>query len=488
MATSCGFARASTGRVWLGILAIRKPRLLPSLPPSNCTVGFDGTETSRSQRAGRFRQTILDGALGFDQRAYHVVTCLGPFQGSVRIDGFAIRGGYADGRGPSNFRSSKGGGIYAESCYLEVDNCLFAQNFAQFGGGLYFQGDPGDPGVNGVFARSIVGVSRSEFVLNYALVAGGGINFKWAGDLVSNSVMLRRSYVMNCAFRSNSAGLRTEEVLRNQAGGGAIHLGNAPYPTAVDAYPGDPVQIANCLFHGNRVRGAGAAILVGRDLSGLMTSGVSNVHIDHCTFTRNTATQGRTIPFNNGPFLNFPGSTIYAEQPMFSNGQWVSTQGHVRNSILWDNPIGAATFMVNIGHYDPPGTGNTPPEGTPLTVEHSLVETRNFGGGLGPRHPGQGNVNGEPMFTNPAVGNYQLLSGSRCVDRGTTGTSASPDSYRLQDWADLDGDGDYTELAWYEYYTFFPRDVDLPPTPNCPGSGVLVCGTVDMGAHERQRP
>jgi len=70
-------------------------------------------------------------------------------------------------------------------------------------------------------------------------------------------------------------------------------------------------------------------------------------------------------------------------------------------------------------------------------------------------YPGEGNISDDPLFRDPASGDYRLLPDSPCID--TAGTSGPPD--------DLNGN---------------PRPVDIA------GIGREVTDTYDMGAYEFQ--
>jgi hypothetical protein len=70
-------------------------------------------------------------------------------------------------------------------------------------------------------------------------------------------------------------------------------------------------------------------------------------------------------------------------------------------------------------------------------------------------HPGEGNVDADPLFVDPENDNYRLQAGSACIDSGWT---EGPE-------VDLDGD---------------PRPIDIP------GVGRDGPGAFDMGAYEFQ--
>lgn len=103
--------------------------------------GFAGGESSLSQRNLKTNKAVLNGDINYDNggednglpqsgNAFHVVTG----EDSSRIDGFIIRGGYADG----NVIAQYGGGLYNNSDGPEVLNCHFFANYAEgIGGGIY---------------------------------------------------------------------------------------------------------------------------------------------------------------------------------------------------------------------------------------------------------------------------------------------------------------------------------------------------------------
>jgi parallel beta-helix repeat protein len=134
-------AAVSAGEIWVAE-GTYKPaassgnRAATFSVPAGVTVygGFAATESSLDQRVWKQHLTILSGdlngndAAGFAGRtdnAYHVVTMAG--NGSA-LDGFVVRGGYAD-------NGSAGGGILVNGVSPTIRNCVFADNAATAGGG-----------------------------------------------------------------------------------------------------------------------------------------------------------------------------------------------------------------------------------------------------------------------------------------------------------------------------------------------------------------
>jgi len=181
----------------------------------------------------------------------------------------------------------------------------------------------------------------------------------------------------------------------------------------------DPPQIVNSLFVGNSADRGGGIFL--RDPADLI----------NCTFSGNTAASG--------------------------GAQWVNNEADVINSVLW---------------------GNEPDEiagdGTPnLTVRFSDVQ-----GGF----PGGGNIDADPLFVDPAAGDYRLGPGSPCIDAGRSQMLSALPGFRpgLCDGLDLDQDGDTVELI--------PVDLDgwsrFADDPDTPDTGCAAAAVVDMGAYE----
>jgi hypothetical protein len=117
----------------------------------------------------------------------------------------------------------------------------------------------------------------------------------------------------------------------------------------------------------------------------------------------------------------------------------------VANSILW---------------------GNTLPQ-----ISGSPTVTYSCGGDF----PGTGNIDADPLFVDPDNGDYHLQAGSPCIDAGHNWAVA-------RDVADLDEDGDTTELTPYDL-DGNPRFV-ADPVDFDPGCGIPA--VVDMGSYEFQ--
>lgn len=108
--------------------------------------GFNGTETTFSQRDFRTNEVILSGDIGIKDdpadNTYHVVSIVdihNLITNDCRIDGFKICDGRASGNGV--LFNSSGGGIYIqgnsqESIKAVLSNLIICNNLGFFGGGM----------------------------------------------------------------------------------------------------------------------------------------------------------------------------------------------------------------------------------------------------------------------------------------------------------------------------------------------------------------
>ena len=231
--------------------------------------------------------------------------------------------------------------------------------------------------------------------------------------------------VTNCTFIENSA--------EDRGGGMSNCCGSSPTVTNC-TFSGNTVSefhhggggmyngnssptVTNCTFSGNTANGAGG---------GMFNEADSSPTVTNCTFSSNSASNGNALAFDFGP-----------------------SELTMANCILWD---GGNEIWNN--------------DGSTITIGYTNVQ-----GGW----EGVGNIDADPMFVDPGIGDYRLLSGSPAIDAGNNwGVPVDANDY--------DEDGISCEL--------FPVDLDGNPRFNAdesdfdPGCGIPV--VVDMGAYEYQ--
>ena len=347
--------------------------------------GFDGAESAREERDWTGQPTIVDGndvlqPLG---GCFHVA---GASNATVALDGLIIARGYAD----------RGGGIrngYAASNTfgdLTVVNCILTNNHgATHAGGIF--NDWGD-----------LTVTDTTFTGNYAGNKGGAIlNYGHDMTLSNCTIASNRANNGGAVSYPNSAGspsasnlnVFTDCVFSNNAAasdGGAMLIDghtvatrcvfvdnvSARYGTiATYADTGYSFSFTNCLFARNTTKYGGALCVNGS--AGILGA----ISFINCTIASNTTVSGGA------------GGAIYTRKPSTNEYSVFS----IRNSIVW----GANTASNEIDR-----SGTTQP--LPL-VSYSDIDQDGYAGS-------DGNLHADPLFADPAGGNYRLQAGSPCLN------------------------------------------------------------------------
>ncbi|MCF7935659.1 MAG: right-handed parallel beta-helix repeat-containing protein [Synergistales bacterium] len=329
--------------------------------------GFDGGESSLSERDFEFNETTLSGNIGNPavsaDNSYQVVTADDPDASSedddqnVVIDGFTIEGGYAD-RAPvdpsepvyhigagmhtsymenitirnctfrDNHATGYAGGLSGYRCRITVEQSTFEDNSAQLGGGAM---------VSHCYSADIAGCT---FTGNIATESGGGLL-----DNDSNLVL------EDCTFSSNNA--------EDGDGGGVVsHV--------LDSYPennADPV-IRRCAFLDNQAEGEGGALCC-KD---------NDPTIINCTFSGNRSTgKGGAFAAQDGNETRFRFCTFAGNAAQGGGDCIALADARVAavNSILWgdqrdriidvgdDARITADSCVLNRSDLDSLGDNNT---------------------------------------------------------------------------------------------------------------------------------
>jgi autotransporter family porin len=267
--------------------------------------GFDGTEKELSQRDWKKNETILSGNIGDPNNSkvnsFHIVVGVD----NAAIDGFTITEGNAlddvpgapwsqagpppgppqggppqgpppgdDEDGPhihltpdmvvGNIPAATGAGMVIHQCAPEVRNCVFKDNVAGKGGGLYVMVATHDENGDIIEDNEAPLIINCDFINNFALKRGGG---------VSNDMMTHPTYV-NCKFIRNRCAEK----------GGGMYNDFECSPTLI-----------SCLFAEN------SAVMA----AGNGNDGNSNPLFVNCTVTRNEAEEvGAGIYQGTGPSNN----------------------------------------------------------------------------------------------------------------------------------------------------------------------------------------
>ncbi|NBX37288.1 MAG: hypothetical protein EBR10_08725 [Planctomycetes bacterium] len=282
--------------------------------------GFAGMETEVSQRSVSGNVTVLTGdLLGNDNgtttnladNSYHVVVGSSVATSAV-LDGFTIRGGYANGATGSNY--DKGGGILVlTNGNPTVRQCRFIGNRCTFGGGAGYIF-----GANGSFVDC-------EFTDNIGGSYGG------AFDTNGTTVRWER-----CLFRNNQA---------SRAG-------------AIESYGSSQSTIINCVFVLNRATtsNSGGAVWAG-------TSSV--VTVRNSTFVGNSA-----AATSGGGFYNTSGTSTLANCIFWAN---TGNSGATTNNQVTEAG-GTNTVSYSLVQGGIAGTGNI--SAAPTFVDQAASNVR----------------------------------------------------------------------------------------------------------------
>ena len=346
------------------------------------------------------------------------------------VDGFTITNGFVT---PASPGGPNGGALFLLNSSPTVTNCVVRGNTAfgnesGRGGGMFI--DSGNPVI-----------SDCTFTGNMAEFRGGGIYLR-DGSMT----------VTNCTFDGNST------PLVGQHGGGAIFSRDSS------------VNLVDCDLRENEGYHGGAVAFA--QFSG---EGASLTLIG-CSVTNNSAVAGGGVLVHNATALLI-NSTLFANQVIgafgFGGGILLLSDSSavLTNTTISANSAieGGGVSVINISAIVRNGIlwDNIPDQ----ISGSAIVRYSDVQGG----YAGTGNIDADPLFVAPGIGDYRLSSGSPAIDAGNNwGVPVDVNDY--------DQDGILCEL--------FPVDLDGNPRFNAdeadfdPGCGVPV--VVDMGAYEYQ--
>ena len=317
------------------------------------------------------------------QRAGRVMTVLGLV--SPTIDGFTITGGNAV---TELSGAHQGGGVYIQTGGALLVNNIITNNLATtsaistevgFGGGVF------------VDSGRVV-ISANQIVSNVAgaAEAGAGTQGYGGGVYASGSPTLINNLIVN-----NHA--RTGGAFTGYGGGANVSNGviRGNWFISNSASHGGGIAIAdNSMFEGNLSRGtSGGNHLV--DVNG--TRRVANNFLLESNCPVAIGVHGSAEIVNNTIVGCYDGVSLLSGAPVVSNNLFYSNV----TAILADT-----TPVLDYNGFWMNGTDFTVPTGT-LTGTH--------------------NVFSNPLFVDPAAGDYHLQIGSPMIDRGTSAGAPSTD-------------------------------------------------------------
>ncbi len=231
----------------------------------------------------------------------------------------------------------------------------------------------------------------------------------------------------SCLFTANTGtSLAIQSATNFQALNCRFINGQGPLGVALT---NSTVQLSGCTFSNNQVAGSQAILAVQSALAvtdcvisrntgfSALTAYGSTVNLNDSEITRNTATTNSSVIYGDFTAWNLLNDTIaYNQAGGLTAGLWVaSTNGSVSlvNTILWQNTTSQNNRAAEQAQMF---LGPTAP-----VIANCLIQGLNYYTDAGP-----GLLAYDPVFVNPAAGNFQLTSVSPAVGVGATaGISAA---------------------------------------------------------------
>ena len=337
--------------------------------------GFAGGETSTAGRNFVTNETILSGeigAAGAADNSYNVMRAQFLTTAS-RVDGFTIRDGNANVG--NTVPICAGGGLFIRSGNdnLTVENIVFKNNNAVFGGALNMT--TFNTGITNSISHRIIncrfennttvanGAGGAAFIQS---TAGGIVNASFTGSDFINNGNAGGGGAINTSFNGVNDLLTVTrcKFLGNIATNPGATIGTGG---AVQNSSGGTTRIINSIFANNQANGSND------DGGGAIMVYAGTVSIFNSTFNNNTTTSS----YNSG------GNTLSVQ---------AGTTVNVNNSIIWGN---AAQQVRN---------------GGTINYTNSLVK------GAGLSAP---NLTVDPQFVNAAANDLHLLGCSPAINAGS---------------------------------------------------------------------
>ena len=272
---------------------------------------------------------------------------------------------------------------------------------------------------SGIKAMSVFFTIRNTRFEDNTGIVGGGIYTRYGGGLIedcvfSNNTTTGRAAAIN-ARENNVEIVRTTFVGNTSLITGAIFGSNAA------------LTVVDCIFQGNSttdVNGSGG---------GAISAYYGGVDVENTLFIDNSsAWDGGAIRLWNGATTTVSNCT-FANNSASNAGGAIMAEGSLltaRNSIFHGNTAwpGPQIYEWNVT----------------VAVTHSNVQ-----GGWS----GAGNISQDPLFVNPAGGDYHLQTGSPCIDTGDDASATTTDLEGMTrvDATGLGNPGTSADMGAYEY-------------------------------------
>ncbi len=328
--------------------------------------GFDTGDDELSDADPANNVTILSGDLDDDDgsnfanrsnNAYHVVHGASlSLDADDVLDGFTIRGGFG-GEDAGEDPEREGGGLYLKNAGTpRIANCIFKDNTARKGGGMYVE--TSTPTIRSCnFEGNLGGPSIENVLFNGA---GGGLYIKHCSPIV-----------VDCRFIDNVAGQTHPSGLNAGIGGGiqviddaAPRIFNCEFIRNRCGHVGGGINIresdtdletlvVNCIFVANYARDSGGGCRVGLE---------GRSRFVQCTFVENYCSDDGDITHQGcgggmsiGRGQDLTVRTAYIDNCIFWNNRIYDPQAHGSQIALVGEFSGTATLK----HCDVQDSGSS---------------------------------------------------------------------------------------------------------------------------------
>jgi hypothetical protein len=343
-----------------------------------------------------------------------------------------------------NRASHEGGGIKMSSRYpvgyvvaTLTDDTIVNNAAGEFGGGVHVYSDSSSS-MNVTVRRGTIRSNRAA--------CGGGLSFHAPFDPTDQVVTISNSVFSNNMART-AAGCVVRDGTAN--GGGAIFT-----------YRSSP-QIISSRFVSNRSGLSGGALA---SWYGSRPTVVNGLFAGNRAAARSSDSGGGAIfsEFDSEPSI--VNSTFVGNRAANQGGGVFSSRGSVRvsNSILWRNTARAGGgAQIGLANGCTLSASNNDVQGGQAGIFVGSGATVTWGAGNIDADPRFADADGPDGVLGTGDDDLHLVWGSPAIDAGDAGMLPT-------DVADLDGDGDVTEVIPYDFE----------------GDPRIVGGGVDMGADE----
>lgn len=319
--------------------------------------GFAGNESSLSQRDFNQNITILSAELGaagvHSDNARNVIWVQAANGIEARIDGFHMVGGHGD--------NTSGGAFYAHKSTVIFANCVFEDNYAEYGGAICSSYD------------NRLTFIDCEFVNNWAL---------WGGAYQCYGIHEDR--IIHCVFKMNSAVYQ----------GGAISITDM-----------SNLSLESCKIYNNSSP-QGGALTIGR---------TGRLNCMNVIFDGNQSTMdngGAIYADDSSEVLLY--NSVFTQNAAMGEGGGIYTTAKadvsIFNSIIWGNA--ATGFEANVGGID-----------SACTIQYSLLEDPFSGVGNILGNPQFEDIDGADNIPGNWDDRLSLLSTSPGINSGNLGVA-----------------------------------------------------------------